>query len=263
MSESSVVQQPAELQRAPGEGPRSLGESWKDFRSSVEVQSSEGAQAAQQPERNDVDLKKLTPEQLEEWNKTGDLPGSKERKAPEKDSAEKNAKPGTETERDGNTTAKAEAGDRLGEQQPSPYDRLLERASKEPDFDKVVERLHEPFFPLSAEGHARFQVLNHAISQISNAGDVLYFLARPENSSIALKMQDAPPQKIATVVHQISAQLRFGGRTAKRAEESRPRAPKPPSEVGGRGAPHGDSETEAVRQNDFRAAEAIWNKRMK
>ena len=34
-------------------------------------------------------------------------------------------------------------------------------------------------------------------------------------------------------VHQ-GIYLRFGGRTAKRAEEPRPRAPKPPSEVGGR-----------------------------
>jgi len=167
----------------------------------------------------------------------------------------------TAAERDAKQTAKTEAGERQNEQ-PSSYDRLLERASKEPDFDKVVERLHEPFFPLSAEGHARFQVLNHAINQISNADEVLYFLARPENSSVALKMQDAPPHKIAQVVHMVSAELRFGGRTAKRADEPRPRAPKPPHEVGGRGSPPGDAEGDAVRRNDFRAAEAIWNQRM-
>jgi hypothetical protein len=188
---------------------------------------------------------------LKEWKETGEVSEPKEGKEPAE--AKSNA---TEAEGDGKQPAKAEA-------QPSSYDRLLERASQEPDFDKVVERLHEPFFPLSAEGYARYQVLNYAVNPISNPGDVVYFFSRPENSSIALKMQDAPPHKIAQIVHMISAELRFGGRTAKRAEEDapRPRAPRPPSEVGGRGAGPTDTAEDAVRRNDFRAAEAEWNRR--
>jgi len=251
-----TTQQPAEGVReyVPG-GPRTMDEAFKDFRSSVEVQSSEGKQGAHLPERNDADLKKLTPEQLEKWNKSGELPGDKEEK---KESAEQ---PATEAERDSKPTSKTKADERQSEQL-TPFDRLLQRASQEPHFEEIVERFNEPFFPISAEGTARYQVLGHALRQVSNPDDVVYYIAHPDNSSIALKMQDATPQKIAQMVHTISAQLRFGGNTTKKVED-RPRAPKPPSEVGGRSSFSGDPLKEAVRNNDFATAESIWNRGMR
>jgi hypothetical protein len=200
-----------------------------------------------------------TPEESWEQFASGVIAQGKEgeatgEKAPGPKDKEPKGKQGFETEGQGarEQTANTELQQRQNQApQQAAYDRMLERASKEPDFDKVVERLHEPFFPMNQEGYAKYQTMAYAMSQVSNADDVLYFLARPENSSVALKMQNAPPHKIAQTIHTISAELRFGGRTAKREEEPKPRAPKVPAEVGGRGAMMGDRAKEAARSGNF------------
>jgi hypothetical protein len=226
--------------RAPGEAPRTMGEAWKEFEAAVAVQEETPKQ-----ERAEASGESVEKKQSAEAGKSGAKP---------------DAKPRTEAEGDGKP-AKADAQRENQTPQQKAYDRLLDRASKEPDFDKVVERLHEPFFPMSQEGYARYQVMAHAMSQVSNSEDVLYFLARPENSEIAFKMQEAPPHKIAAVIHTISAELRFGVR-GKRADSPRPRAPKPPTEVGGRGATPSDEVADAVRRNDFKAFEAAeWRRK--
>ena len=244
------------FERAPLEPPRSLGEAWSEFKSKVLVEDKTGARESKQ-----VDLTKATPKQLKEWEETGEVSEPKPGKEPAEAKNEK-AAPDGEGKGDGKQPAQTEAPQENKQPQLTSYDRLLERASKEPDFDKVVERLHEPFFPLSQEGHARFQTMAYAMRQISNGDDVLYFLARPENSSVAMSMQNAAPHKIAQVIHTISAELRFGIKRAAE-EETRPRAPKPPAEVGGRGTTPDDPAADAVRRNDFRAAEAAWNARLK
>ena len=254
MNESSAVQvQNPEshlAERAPLEAPRSMGEAYREFKDRVIVED----KTAPRQQQKETDLTKATPKELKEWEQTGEVSEPKQGK--ESAEGKSDAKPLTEG--DGKQLSETEA-----QQQPNRYDRLLERASKEPDFEKVVERLHEPFFPLSQEGHARYQVMGYALQQCSNSEDVLYFLARPENASVAFAMQQASPHKIAQTIHMVSAELRFGKGTTKAAGETRPRAPRPPSEVGGHGAPPRDAEADAVRRNDFRSAEAIWNKRLK
>ena len=238
---------------------RPAQEAWEHFVDSVAAKSKASA-----PAKHEVDPRGRSKEEVEFFKAVGEKkkPGSDEEKGAE--SATKNSETNatkTEREGEGKQAAKSET-QKSQNQQQTGYDRLLERASKEPDFEKVVERLHEPFFPQSREGFARYQVLDHALKETINAPDVIYFLARPENSSIALKMQDATPAQIAKTVHMISAELRFGGRTAKRAqEEPRPRAPKPPAEVGGRGAVMGDAAKQAAQEGNFSAFEKEMNKR--
>ena len=113
---------------------------------------------------------------------------------------------------------------------------------------------------MSQDGYARYQVLDFALTQVPNGLDVIYFLARPENSSLAIILQDAPPHKIAQIAHMISAELRFGSRTKKSSneEQPRPRAPKPPAEVGGRGAQPDDAALAAARNGSLQHFQRKW-----
>jgi hypothetical protein len=235
-------------------------EDWNEFSARVKVASEEGKpEYKKEPEdqQHHTDLKKLSPQQFENWKKTGEAPQEKQP-----------AKSAPATEGEGKQPAKAEAAEaaeRQNEQPRNLYDRILERAATErDDFEVIVQRMNEPFFPASQDGYARHQVLNYALTQVPNGADVAYFLACPENAELALKMQDAPPHKIAAIAHMISAELRFGGRRANnRSEENRPRprAPKPPAEVGGRGTAPDDPEKEALKNNDFRTLEQVWNRK--
>lgn len=192
----------------------------------------------------------LTAEQQKAWNAE---------KAPGKG----DAKPEEATE-DGKVPAEKEAAkEAKAQEQEQPqtnYDRLLERASREPDFDQVVSRLHEPFFPLSQEGHARFQVLEYAVSQCCNPQDVVYFLSRPENASVARSLQDCDPWRIGAAIHGISADLRFGVKRSEKSERPKPSAPRPYSEVGGRTSSPDDPVEAAERRGNFKELKDVWNR---
>lgn len=263
MSETPTVAQAQLDQHYPVHQPETPRQDWDEF---------VGRTAARERDRppvehRTVDLANRTPEEQEFFKKVGI-----EAKAKEATDEKTDVKP--EEVVDEKQTSKTEtaetrqAGKPESEQaqtkQPrTGYDHILERASKEPDFERVVERLTEPFFPMSQDGYARYQVLDFALTQVPNGLDVIYFLARPENSSLALKMQDAPPHKIAQIAHMISAELRFGSRTKKSSneEQPRPRAPKPPAEVGGRGAQPDDAALAAARNGDFTAFSAEMDRR--
>lgn len=237
----------------PVHQPKTAEEDWQQFVDRAKASTRE--EREESPRRKPVDLSKATPEQVSEWNESGKV-------TPKQEATAADAK--TEAKPEATKEAQPQPQQPLTPQQrwQQSYERMLERAAESPHFEKIVERMQEPFFPLSQEGHARYQVLGYALSQVVNADDVLYFLCHPDNASVAMNMQNAPPHKIAQAVHTISAQLRFGGRAAaKRAEEPKPRAPKPPAEVGGRGAVMGDQAVAAAKNGDFRTFEAEMNSR--
>lgn len=242
--------------------PQTLGEEWRSLQEHNEpnarkaaARKAEKSEPGADPKAGHVDLSKLTPEQQEKWQKTGEFPETEAKK----EIAESAAKPATEPPAAGESKQSVKAGTAP---QPSALDRFLERASKEPDFEQVVQRMNEPFFAMNQEGVTRYQVLGKALSEISNREDVLYFLARPENSDVAFKMQSAEPHKIAACIHTISTELRFGRRNAV-SQEPKPRAPKPPPEVGGRGTAPVDEEREALRTNDYARVQAVWDRRLR
>jgi hypothetical protein len=228
-------------------------------------------QTPQAPAFDPSDQHTWSAEQRKSWNESGDIPegpapekatGKKDQPAAKRDDGteEVGSKQQHEPTADGDKLKQAVA-DATRNQYLSPqYEEILERASREPDFERVVENLHAPIFPKSAEGNARLQVMAYAMREISNSADVTYFLARPENSSVLLQMQNASPDRIAQTIHMISAELRFGKRSN---GGTKPRAPKPISDVGGRGTAAPDQEADAIRRNDFRAAEAIWNDKLR
>ena len=248
MSESSVVEvqrpqgQPS-VERVPGE-PDTLGDAWREFKDRVQVGGNERAEDRHTPEKR--------------GQSKDDGEGTEQKEETERATGKDDAKPAT-AEGEGESK-QAPKPERQQTPQQVALDRILERASKEPDFDKVVERLEEPLFPLSREGAGRYAVLGQALQECINADEIVYFLARPENSSIVHKMQDAAPYQIAKTVHMISAELRFGKRTTKAEEEPR-RRPKPAVEVGGRGTAPDDAAKAAARAGDFAGFEKEMNRR--
>lgn len=254
---TTEITQPSQAQpeRFPGQ-PHTLVDDWKNLQEHNEPKPKAEKAEPQKDEPKTVDIAKLTAEQQEKWQKDGEFPKAEAKKEAETPAAE--AKPVGD---EGKQAVKADAD---AKRQPqSAMDRFLERASKEPEFEKVVQRMNEPFFPMNREGFARYQVLGKALGEVVNREDVLYFLSRPENSEIAFKMQSADAHKIAAVVHTISAELRFGRQHSAASEAPKPRAPKPPTEVGGRGTAPPDEEKEALRTNDFARASAVWDRQLR
>jgi hypothetical protein len=215
-----------------------------------------------------VDLANRSPEEQEFFKKVGDKVEPKADAKAKEASEKADVKPEevdaakaetAETKQTGKP--ESEQGQPQGRPEQIARDKILERAAAEPEYEQIVDRLYEPTFPDSAEGYARYQVLGYALNQVINTEDVLFFLAKPANASVLKNMQTAAPHDIAKAVHKISAELRFGSRTKKSSEEPRPRAPKPPAEVGGRGAHPGDAARYAAENGDFTAFSAEMDRR--
>jgi hypothetical protein len=266
MPEPTVA--PAEItSHYPIHQPESPQADWKDFAERTAEPRRDHA-----PVARTVDLTNRSPEEREFMKKVGDKVEPKaEAKTKEATNEKADVKP---EEVDAKQSAKAETAEtkqtgkpesEQGQPQGRPEqiarDKILERAAAEPEYEQIVDRLYEPTFPDSAEGYARYQVLGYALNQVINTEDVLFFLAKPANASVLKNMQTAAPHDIAKAVHKISAELRFGSRTKKSSEEPRPRAPKPPAEVGGRGAQPDDAARVAAQNGDFKAFSAEMDRR--
>jgi len=249
--ERDITQAPLAHEAPLASERETLNAAWNEFRSRVQVKASDGKR-----ESSVIDTSKLTEEQRQDWDERGKLP----RPTQEQESAEP-AEAKSETEGE----AKAEA-ERAEQKQPPPQnltpqqtqqvakDRFFQKAAQDPNYDAIVGRATEPFFPNTPDGHGRMGIFSQALREIPNGDDVIYFLCHPDNNSVGLNMQTSEPWKIAQAIHLISAELRFGKPKAKRAvEEPKPRAPKPVSEVGGRGAGPVDHAVSAAKSGNFKA----------
>src|SRR6185312_11867775 len=98
---------------------------------------------------------------------------------------------------------------------------------------------------------AMFSDFITALAEVPNPGEVLAHIGLNKQDRDTLR--SSPHwQAIRSAIHQISK-----GLLPKPKELApRPRAPKPPSEVGGRGTTPVDESLEAIRAGDFRAFEA-------
>jgi hypothetical protein len=216
--------------------PATAYEDWKAF----------ADKAAEKPERSD---------------------DSAREKQPAKDGAPKESKAGSPEPKsdakpesvEGKPEPQQQPPRTLQEAQRQANDRFLERAAKEEDFEGIVERMNSPYFPVSKDGFGRYNVLAAALTEISNSDAVLFELVK--NKQIAYDLNTVPPGNIPAIVHKISAQIRFGIKARQQEAAPKPKPPKPPHEVGGRGAAHGDAAINAAEAGDFKSFSNEMSKR--
>lgn len=105
---------------------------------------------------------------------------------------------------------------------------------------------------------AKFHDFTLALSEVRNGGEVLAEIGL-DKVARAVLTNVRTRQEMRNVVFGLAGQLMNKARSEKptaQPEERRPRAPKPPSEVGGRGAPAERADIAAARDGNFKAFDA-------
>jgi hypothetical protein len=274
-SEKSAIAEYAESLTRP-ETPEAA---FKEFASKViGARKAETKDERPRPEGKSFDLSKAKSDSPEyrEWSETGTVtPKAAETK---KESAEPEAKGEPKEEGDFiDVRAEVEPTVRkLGERawteqlQGRDHDDWMAHVNKQAksgvDFIAKHERSREiqsgltnllAGFP-QAEAQARFEDFTRALSEVRNPGAVLAEIGL-DRAARSVFREVRNRQEMRNVVFGLAGHLMNKARSVKAAaqpEERRPRAPKPPTEVGGRGAPAERADIAAARAGDFKAFDA-------
>lgn len=146
--------------------------------------------------------------------------------------------------------------------------KLAEARTRYQDFDSVAAPVIQDLLKPGVSPQV-FDILNDS----PVLADVLYVIGGTEKSRTdfleAAKSNPSKAARIALLIEQeVVAELKKGKTAIEKAETKedapvipKPRAPKPPSEVGGRGAVQEDSLISAAKAGDFRSFEAEQTRR--
>src|SRR4029077_9913324 len=269
--EKSAVQEHSESLT----NPETPAAAFREFAS--RVIGAQKAEAKEKPEPKDakpVDLSKLTHEQLQHWNKTSEIP---------KPEAKESSEPEAKGEPKGSTANESDFVDVRAEVEPTVR-KLGERAWTEQlqgkDHDDWMAHVHKQAqagvnfianhersreiqsgltnllagFP-QAEAQARFEDFTRALSEVRNPGAVLAEIGL-DRAARSVFRGVSNRQEMRDLVFGLAGHLMTKSTSVKAAaqpEDRRRRAPKPPTEVGGRGAPAERADIAAARAGDFKA----------
>jgi hypothetical protein len=123
--------------------------------------------------------------------------------------------------------------------------RVAQARKRYADFDAVALNKQLPT-PIKHGG-----VIDLFVATEEHGTDVLYHLAK--NPKVLAEISKLNPFQQHRRLIEIESRVTAG--------PPRTSAPRPPSEVGGRGTGWGDGEESALARNDYRAVKAVWNKR--
>jgi hypothetical protein len=273
-SEKSAVAEHAESLTRP-ETPEAA---FKEFASRVVGHAK--AEAKDKPEPKDAkpfDLSKANREQLQEWNESGTVtPRAESRK--ESSEQETTGEPKASTAKEDFIDVRAEVDPGVRKLSERAWTEKLEGPDRDQfmahvdkqaqgavDFVAKHERTHDIQSGLKtlfaglpqAEVQHRFHDFTLALNEVRNPGAVLAEIGLDQVARNVL-MAVRNRQEMRNVVFGLAVELAQKARSAKAAArpEPRPRAPRPPSEVGGRGAPAERADIAAAREGNFKAFDA-------
>jgi hypothetical protein len=143
--------------------------------------------------------------------------------------------------------------------------KVSEAKGRYENFDEVVQ----PALTAIVSDEAIPQVVKVMLNDSEVLPDLLFTIgSKPEELASFVKMAKQNTGKalryIALTESLIQEELAAPKAPPKVEKPAEPvtKAPKPPSEVGGRGTAPADTEEEAVKANDYRKASAAWNRRL-
>lgn len=152
-----------------------------------------------------------------------------------------------------------------GQQQAAAVQQFVakveEARKRYPDFDAVADPVAATLLKAPLEVKSWFQKSPYWGELVYVIGSKPEFLADFMNT--AQTDVHAAMRKLAFLEIEVGNELEKAAKTAKPEAEKTPvtpRAPKPPSEVGGRGTPPADELDTAVRSNDYRGAKAAMDR---
>lgn len=268
--------------------PETPEAAFKEFASRVVGAAKAEAKEKPEPKKDaqPFDLSKANREQLQEWNETGTVTPKPEAK---KESSEPEAKgePKAGT-KEGEINVRAEVEPRIREIGERAWTQKLEgqdfhdfvshvdktaqnavdHISRHANRQQIESGLKEVFGGLpQAQAQAMYSDLTLALSEIKNPGEVLAAIGMDKLTRDAFRLMPTRGH-MRSAVHGLAIELMQKSGSAKAAakavaDERRPRAPKPPSEVGGRGAPAERADIAAARAGDFKAFDAAQRARYK
>jgi hypothetical protein len=260
--------------------PRTLQQDWdalKDHNEAIQKATEKKpaeAREAKAPREEEEPPKSIK----ESWERFVKQQVKTDETKPAKETAE--AKPESEEKSDTKTKPDAKSSEETqDEHEPAPDDRLWRGAQLEEKEVKVIQQRakrmdqgvkdhidkHENRAQI--EGGLRNLFLGRpdqqndfflALTEIKNPAEVVAHLGLNKAARETL-LQQPNWRLLRSSVHLLSQALPKAAKPEPPADP-KPRAPKPPVEVGGRGTVS-DHEGYAVRNNDFASAEAIWNAR--
>ena len=159
--------------------------------------------------------------------------------------------------RDGQVAARTRQEQAQLEVQKSMAEMLKQAAAKHPDAkDKITEANSE----IMAESVPMY--VKAFVNDSEVLGELLYTLADPTTRNNLLEVAKTNPGKALRVLRDMELDIQKAlskpevVKPEEKAPEQKPRAPKPPSEVGGRGAATEDADKSAARDGNFAAFDA-------
>ena len=258
--------------------PETPEASFKEF--ATRVVGHHKAEAKENPQSNDAkhfDLSKakLDSPEYREWAESGKVTLKAE---PKKESAEPEVKAETKAgTKEGEVDARASIEPRLQEISERAWTQNLEGKDRD-DFvahlDKQaqsgvdfiakhanrqqIESGLKQLFTGLPDAEARYRDFTLALAETKIPGELLAHVGLTKNDREAFRMvQDR--QNMRWAVHGLALELltKAGSeKPAEQVEERRPRAPKPPTIIGGRGAPPERADLAAARAGDFKSFDA-------
>ena len=158
--------------------------------------------------------------------------------------------------RDGQVAARTRQEQQQQENQKSMAEMLKQATVKHPDAkDRIISATNE----IVAKAPPYMQVF---VNDSEVLGDLLYTLADESTLSNLLETAKTNPSKALRVLRDMELDIQKAlskpaeVKPEEKAPEQKPRAPKPPSEVGGRGAATEDADKSAARDGNFAAFDA-------
>jgi polyhydroxyalkanoate synthesis regulator phasin len=131
---------------------------------------------------------------------------------------------------------------------------------KHPDAESKIKQTVQQLFTNAPDFIKAF------VNDSDVAADLLYSLSEPEALQKVLETAKTSPGKSLRMLRDMEVafekEISKPSVAPKSQEEVKPRAPKPPVEVGGRGAPPEDALVAAARAGDYRSFELEQNRRL-